>query len=711
MFRIRKGLKCSLCAVLSVFILFTAVLRPVVKAEAAAIAGGIALEKILETLIISAGVTYLGVELGSDAVNNIKSDSEAYQSLKTSILSCSAVSGALADALSWSEKFSTEGSSSLDDDYVYESPSGFRVTNGGGNKPGGSIGAAINVGLSAKLIQVARDAAKDWIDNSAANEYEEAYKDESISSSISGLYPKTVNYSTVSLPVFDTIDYIDTYFGSEGISDFIKSKGYDDSNSFALFYSSGGFLYFYIIPFGYSFFVSGSTGFSSSSFFRNEYFRDFLSVAGNKDYSGLRSYISFKGYETAQCYRYSNVEHLVENVSSYFYPSTPYSDYFVFNYDDAIEAGSYIRYLIFSDSVINLTDYTYDSIGRWLVYDFDKAPNYRDVWDPSNGYVEYGIPENMITGGSFASLGEMVEYANSLCAALNEWQESQDKNHDEDMEQGNNILDAINQAVKGISGVSDLIGDVAASILKLPLSIAENIQAKIIEIFPDSVSVGDAIIELPDIVRGLPDVMRDNFKDMLTDFNPAIEIPEINIPEITIPEINIPPIEVPAPDVNVELNPNYEITVNNDYTGLSDIIANAVESVLIKLFIPDEALLLDKVGAVKLYFSFIDDITGYIRFFTDEFEGITPSPYLRIPIGQERSRYDYGLGKEIVIDVSWYSEYKSYGDKIITAICWGFFLWRMFIRLPDIISGSGGSIMASYNSYHNYEKSTKTKGD
>ena len=45
-----------------------------------------------------------------------------------------------------------------------------------------------------------------------------------------------------------------------------------------------------------------------------------------------------------------------------------------------------------------------------------------------------------------------------------------------------------------------------------------------------------------------------------------------------------------------------------------------------------------------------------------------------------------------VIDFSWYSPYKSYGDLIITGFVYAFFLWRLFINLPNIIHGLGGVV-------------------
>lgn len=50
----------------------------------------------------------------------------------------------------------------------------------------------------------------------------------------------------------------------------------------------------------------------------------------------------------------------------------------------------------------------------------------------------------------------------------------------------------------------------------------------------------------------------------------------------------------------------------------------------------------------------------------------------------------------VVLDLSWYSPYKSYGDLVLTGFIYLFFLWRLFINLPNIIHGLGGFIQADY---------------
>lgn len=51
-------------------------------------------------------------------------------------------------------------------------------------------------------------------------------------------------------------------------------------------------------------------------------------------------------------------------------------------------------------------------------------------------------------------------------------------------------------------------------------------------------------------------------------------------------------------------------------------------------------------------------------------------------------------GELTIIDLSWYAPYKDFGDTVICIFCYLAFLWNIFIRLPDIIQGSGASSYA-----------------
>ena len=205
----------------------------------------------------------------------------------------------------------------------------------------------------------------------------------------------------------------------------------------------------------------------------------------------------------------------------------------------------------------------------------------------------------------------------------------------------------------------------------------------LVEVFPDVGEVTERIISLPQ------------------DIASAVEAITINIPEIKIPEITVPDVFVEAPAIT--LNPSYDITVANDFTGLEGIISRAVQGVLTDVFVPNEVATLEKVGEMQEYFKFKDDVITAVDDLKTMLFGITPSPILKIPIGKTTSKkYNYGTGNYIIIDVSWYAPYKQFGDKVILAIVWALFLWRLFLKLPGIISETEGSIMAADRSYQKY---------
>ena len=63
------------------------------------------------------------------------------------------------------------------------------------------------------------------------------------------------------------------------------------------------------------------------------------------------------------------------------------------------------------------------------------------------------------------------------------------------------------------------------------------------------------------------------------------------------------------------------------------------------------------------------------------------APVIYMDLGAAESEYNYG-GKVAVLDLSWYSRYKPVVDQFLSAVMWGFFIWRIFIHLPSIIDGT-----------------------
>lgn len=67
------------------------------------------------------------------------------------------------------------------------------------------------------------------------------------------------------------------------------------------------------------------------------------------------------------------------------------------------------------------------------------------------------------------------------------------------------------------------------------------------------------------------------------------------------------------------------------------------------------------------------------------FNNVEELPTLSIDIDSK-----YYKGELTIIDLNWYSQYKTYGDLVITGFCYIFFIWRIWVHLPSIIQGSSG---------------------
>ena len=64
--------------------------------------------------------------------------------------------------------------------------------------------------------------------------------------------------------------------------------------------------------------------------------------------------------------------------------------------------------------------------------------------------------------------------------------------------------------------------------------------------------------------------------------------------------------------------------------------------------------------------------------------------YYFVPSNLKETKYTEAQNV-VVFDLSWYAPYKTYGDLLITGFIYLMFLWRLFIKLPNIINGIGSS--------------------
>lgn len=106
------------------------------------------------------------------------------------------------------------------------------------------------------------------------------------------------------------------------------------------------------------------------------------------------------------------------------------------------------------------------------------------------------------------------------------------------------------------------------------------------------------------------------------------------------------------------------------------------------LFVPSEDSINSLVNSVKDKFRFIDTIINTVSVIKDMFSNNENLPKMTLTLPENK----WVNGQIVVIDFSWYAPYKQYGDTIISAFIYIFFIWRIYIKLSGFISGASGSI-------------------
>ena len=104
------------------------------------------------------------------------------------------------------------------------------------------------------------------------------------------------------------------------------------------------------------------------------------------------------------------------------------------------------------------------------------------------------------------------------------------------------------------------------------------------------------------------------------------------------------------------------------------------------LFVPSEERITALTNTVSSKFGFIDTIKNSINSLQTILSGLNSSPKLE----SSNIESKYYSGKLVIVDMSWYSPFKPYGDLVITGFVYLFFLWRIFVHVPNIIHGAGG---------------------
>lgn len=119
-------------------------------------------------------------------------------------------------------------------------------------------------------------------------------------------------------------------------------------------------------------------------------------------------------------------------------------------------------------------------------------------------------------------------------------------------------------------------------------------------------------------------------------------------------------------------------------------LVTALEALLTKLFVPDVAVINECVADLRSQFPFFDSIIATGQYL---FSGISSGEPPVIYIHLENAEGLYTWGNTVaILDMSFYSRYKSAGDLIMSSALITLFAWRTLRRLPGILSGTSSDV-------------------
>lgn len=345
------------------------------------------------------------------------------------------------------------------------------------------------------------------------------------------------------------------------------------------------------------------------------------------------------------------------------------SNWYFCNAENAYANGCTVNIARFG-SEIERKLYTYKTTGNAISYDRSRAIDYSD------GVTFSFSDSDVMDGLDNYDLDSLISYLSGLSEEMEEWRKQQTENQGTIIEQNKEVIQQnknILTAVGGINSTTAKINTGIGKAVSFLSSIADRIldlPSAIFNAFSDTLGQFMTAERLETLINGIPvifagvlsdayadtqisvlpgilsDVLSSVFPDAASVFETLADLPayiisavsgiQVKVPDITIPEIKVPDVYVEAPAVT--LNPTFDVTVANDYVGLSDVISDSVSGVMVDAFVPSETATLEKIGEMQEYFKFKDDMETIIYEFKRNIFGIKPSPILKIPIGKPSSK-------------------------------------------------------------------------
>ena len=144
-------------------------------------------------------------------------------------------------------------------------------------------------------------------------------------------------------------------------------------------------------------------------------------------------------------------------------------------------------------------------------------------------------------------------------------------------------------------------------------------------------------------------------------------------------------------------------------TSIPDLILDGIK----EIFVPDDDYLSDKVDDIRSQFQFADSVIQTVESLQNRMSlasrGIS-APTVILHLSANESHYGFSYGGNVqILDMSWFSRYKSTTDLVISGIMWSVFVWQVFVRLPGIISGVS-SVTGNLERIEDFVQSESKKG-
>lgn len=526
-----------------------------------------------------------------------------------------------------------------------------------------------------------------------------------------------VKYS--SLPCYNSLDSISDLYSSDLVSA-LDAKGYNDSNCLiaSIVFNSSASCFKYIfsdfseclhnvqdsvlflcVPFGYSFISKSvywdnksSSGtefrvYSSDTLFNYNNLYD--SIGANAAFSKLNSSIPdvvdvLVYYPNTYDYEWYSLDYSIFSTSNVSFGNTC-----LFNYSNAVRNNTFY---IFSGQLMKSNFYSYLYVPKDISKSSYFSSSNTKKYSNSSDYVEMEFDSDTVSQlDSYESISDLTSYVSSLSAQLADLKDAIDDASESNKEQTQQLITSIETQTKVISdGMAEVVTSVKA-------------QTDALDDVVDAVNSQTGTLQ--NVITGINDqtlAITEPLQDILSELRDLT----VTLPSdltLTIPEEKLN-VNVSIPDISTEVINNIE--VKHDYAALQDSISLAMTNTLSDVFVPSAEVVDPVVNNFYSKFGFVDDIKTNISNMKSTFLGITPSPYLKIPIMKVKSDYDYGFGDYFILDLSWYEPYKPYGDKLISAFIWLFFIWRMFTRLPAIINGAAATTVMTIDTIGSVPKGT-----